>query len=662
MDECRAKKLINTRDKNYAAHKENPANKIVEEKYKKTRNCVTTLRRKLREEYYNKKFQDQAQDMRKMWQTINDAMCKKQNNLNQQTLILNHEQTEISDPTQVANIFNKYYSEAAKKLADKIETNGTDKLTRINIEHIITNSQMKWTPTSSYDIEKVIDKLKNKTSKDACGMSNKLLKMLKSYLAEPIAKITNLSFENGIFPTSLKLTKIIPIYKGGNPKEPENYRPIAIVPTISKIIETVINNQLRDYLNNISFFCPNQYGFRKNRSTEDAVTNMVTDVQEALDHGKIASGIFIDLKKAFDTVNHKLLADKLFAAGIRGKTLECIRSYLENRRQYVNINGKNSDQREQKTGVPQGSVLGPLLFIIYINDIHRCTLKGKLTLFADDTSMLYISDNLEMLFKEMQKDLVILAEWLRVNKLSLNTEKTKYMILNKDKINHNRKLHIKGKEIKETDQVTFLGLEITYNLSWEEHINKVMRKVNPIAGILKRLTRTVHTGTLKTIYYSMIHSHLQYMLPIWGCTAKKYLQKLQVMQNRAIRNLFNHSYDKHRVEMYTEAEILPLILQRDLQLTMLAYKTCHRTDTTHKALLTNEDKHNYLTRNRIQLQLKPISTTTYGSNSTAHKMKILYNQIPAELLNKGLNIKLVKNKTKTRLMLSIKDCFSNNNV
>jgi retron-type reverse transcriptase len=236
----------------------------------------------------------------------------------------------------------------------------------------------------------------------------------------------------GIVPSKLKIARIAPVYKlSGAKTECYNYRPISILPALSKILEMAMRERVVLFLDQKNFFIPNQYGFRKNTNTQYAAMDIVIKIQETLDERRFAAGLFIDLAKAFDTVHHGILINKLSRAGIKGRALDWFISYLSNRYHYVELNGIKSRRRLIKFGVPQGSILGPLLFIIFINDITELNLRGMISLFADDTSIFYFGSNPDRLIEDMNWDLSQLNEWLIRNKLIINIKKTNYIIFSK---------------------------------------------------------------------------------------------------------------------------------------------------------------------------------------------------------------------------------------
>ena len=308
-------------------------------------------------------------------------------------------------------------------------------------------------------------------SRDIYGINNKLLKIGVNEITENLTKIFNDSIQLGQFPDKLKVSMIIPIHKGDSQNMTGNYRPISLLPIIGKILEKVMYLRIYDFLDKHGVITKSQYGFQKNKSTEDALLELHTKVLDAFENKKVACGIFLDFAKAFDTVNHEILLHKLEYYGIRGLSLSWFRSYLSDRQQCVKNGDIKSDFTTVKHGVPQGSILGPLLFLLYINDIVLFLKRLQFLLFADDTSIFATGDNQHEVRNLLNEDLNNVSNWLKANKLSLNIKKSKALNF----INRNRpgnrdqadqlEIKINGDFIEEQESVKYLGILIDYKLT-----------------------------------------------------------------------------------------------------------------------------------------------------------------------------------------------------
>lgn len=354
----------------------------------------------------------------------------------------------------------------------------------------------------------------------------------------------------GTFPDELKCSRIVPIFKDNDPCDPNNNRPISILPSLSKIFESIICDRLNGFLSRHKVIHPNQFGFQKNSGTLSAACTLIDTIQNEIDSNKnnITCKVDIDLRKAFETVPHKNLLEKLENYGIRGPALNLLRHYLNAREQLVD----NADTHSQilindnPFALPQGSNLGPLLFIIYINGIFDLKLNGTLILYADDAVLTYTSDNLENTQIKMQEDLQKISLWLKYNKLTININKTKYMLLKPDYLStdtSNFFLNIDDCPIERVYSLKYLGLIIQSNLKWDIHIDAICRKISSFSSVFNRLGNRIDPRVKREVYFAMIHSHLTYLSPVWSTTTTEFnLNRLQIAQNNAIRKIFNYEY------------------------------------------------------------------------------------------------------------------------
>ena len=341
-----------------------------------------------------------------------------------------------------------------------------------------------------------------------------------------------MSFINGVFPDNLKLVKVIPVHKGGSTQDMNNFPPISLISIFDKIMEKLMHKRLYDFLENNNILFKNQFGFRKNNSTIFALLQITEKIRETIDKGKFGCGIFIDLRKAFDTVNHKILLQKLDHYGIRGSALSWFESYLDNRKQYVYVNGESSDLKIISCGVPQGSVLGPLLFLLYINDLPNISNVLDFYLFADDTNIYYEDVSLISLEKKVNNELKKLNLWLNVNRLSLNIAKTNFVIFHpyNKPLKGSITIKIKKKAIVEKSAIKYLGVTIDSTLSWKDHILNISKKISRAIGVMYKIRPFINIAIMKNLYYALIYSHLVYAIQVWGSACDMHLKKITVLQ------------------------------------------------------------------------------------------------------------------------------------
>ena len=373
----------------------------------------------------------------------------------------------------IANNINNFFVNIGSKLEREINVPSDKKFVHFLPDK--RDENFNFTAVDENDIRKIADKLDNKKS---CGRSNIIMKSIINILIKPITNIINQMLKTGVLPDKLKVAKVFPLFKKGDPTLLTNYRPISLLPSLSKIFEKVIYQQLYAYFENSNQFFKGQYGFRKGHSTEMASLELADRILSFMDNGDTPIGIFLDLSKAFDTLNNNILLHKLKQYGLSKNSTGLIKNYLENRTQYVNFDNVNSDHQKISTGVPQGSILGPLLFMIYVNDLHNSSKLFQFILFADDTTLLTkkgINNNL------INRELCKISIWFKVNKLSLNVPKSKCILFHQpQKKIIEPEIIIDGNKIDCVNNFNFLGLIINKHLNWNNHIDHISLKISRV--------------------------------------------------------------------------------------------------------------------------------------------------------------------------------------
>jgi hypothetical protein len=475
---------------------------------------------------------------------------------------------------------------------------------------------------TSEDIVKIINKFKSKSSVGFDNISMKIMKKISVYISVPLSIIINQSLRTGIFPDKLKIAKILPLFKKDCNALFDNYRPISLLPCCSKIFERVVYNQLYEYFDTNKLFYFSQHGFRSRHSTETATLEFIDKIMTHLDNGNLPVAIYIDLSKAFDTIDHDILLAKLNFYGIKDTSLMWFSNYLRNRTQYVSFKDTSSELLPNDIGVPQGSILGPLLFIIYVNDLCNVTQKFTPILYADDTtleaplcSFNYLqksdSSNASLL---MNSELSKISQWLSVNKLSMNTTKSKYMVFHLPQTNQNRlpdlNICINNIQLERVTEFNFLGITLDETLSWKPHINKVCNKIAKSIGVIKRLNRCLPVPTLVTLYNSLILPHINYGLLAWGHNSDRVFK----LQKRAVRNITNSKYNAHCDPIFKSLKLLTV---KDIYKTQginffYKYKNGLLPQHFFNIFSGNTLQHDYNTRNRGNEQPKVPNKASCG--------------------------------------------------
>ena len=416
------------RDKLYKLYcrKKNLRDKqIAHDNFKAVRNQVVHKIETSKKNYFEKFFVNNVSNTKKIWEGIRSLVTLK-GFYNQNPKVIKEKSTNVTDPHKIANAFNNFFVKCGPNIANKIKNS------KYNYKHFLGDKVLNSVFVDAVREDEIFKILNSFDSKKSTGPNSFPIKILKDFsniLAKPLASIINLSFSQGIFPSSLKLAKVTPIYKNkGDTTSCNNYRPISLLSIFSKLFEKCIYKRLYSYLEKNNLIYEKQFGFRKGYSTNHALISLIETIKSYLDKDNLVCGVFIDLQKAFDTVDHDILLYKIYHYGIRGEAYNWIKGFLTNRKQYVNISGFESSKQSITCGVPQGSTLGPLLFLLYINDLNRAFSKCVVHHFADDTNLIFASKKKETIETVMNHELKILVEWLKANKLSLNESKTELII------------------------------------------------------------------------------------------------------------------------------------------------------------------------------------------------------------------------------------------
>ena len=440
-----------------------------------------------------------------------------------------------------------FFTNIGPNLAEKIETGKTKRFDVYLKQRVLTTFSFRLMDDKS--IAKYISSLASKESAGHDGISLKLLKYLSPVLTKSLCLIINQSLVTGVFPTKLKIAKVLPVFKKDDVTLMDNYRLISLLTSISKLFEKVVFTQLYDYLHKNQLFYSSQYGFRKLHSTEFAALELTDRILKDIDDRDVSLAIFMDLSKAFDTLDHHILLKKLNNYGIEGPALDWFSSYLKGRQQYVELDGVSSSFSQLSTGVPQGSILGPLLFLIYMNDIPNASTFFKYVLYADDTTLFSTINISAGATHEINNHISKVYDWLTVNKLSLNVKKTKYIVfhaINKNIEGVIPELSINGMIIERVQNFNFLGIFFNEHMFWKTHIDIVANKLIKFSGILNKLKRFLPSYILRTLYFSMVQSRLRYGILAWGFEYQRFVK----LQKRFMRIITLSTYNAHTEPLF----------------------------------------------------------------------------------------------------------------
>ena len=537
--------------------------------FKLFRNVYNQVIRTAKKLHLERQLTENQKNLRKTWQILFSSInkgSKKKQDLSHLTI----NGTIISDPKNMACNFNEFFTSIAKKTVENINPSPKSPVDLIGQ----SPSNFKFNNLTKMEVLAATKLLTNKKTPDHTGLSSNFLKQIISTIIDPLHHIFNLSFNTGVVPVQFKIAKVIPIFKSGDSSSMDNYRPISLLNTFSKILEKLVAARLLSYLNENNILSKWQFGFRSGHSTMHPMVHFLNKIAGSLNEKKHTIAIFCDLKKAFDTCDHTILLLKLKRYGVSGTELKWFESYLTKRKQFVSIKDHSSPLLEISLGVPQGSILGPLLFILYINDLPLSS-KFLSLLFADDTTLLFSHDNLETLTLTVNEEFQKICEFFRINRMVLHPDKTKFMLFtrgagaadpvlycNNNNMDQNlpNLISMLGR-VSHTDTthaIKFLGVYFDPALNFKYHISTLKNKLSRALYALRTVKNTLNQKSLLLIYNSIFHCHLLYAIQIWSCSRSGPINELFKMQKSAIRIVAGAKYNSHTEPLFKKLQILPL--------------------------------------------------------------------------------------------------------
>ena len=552
-----------------------------------------------------------------------------------------------TDGERIANILNNHFVNTPNIIANSIRNQQRPDFREFLSGNFPHSFSLR--PLTPSDICEIVSELKNTSSGGHLDIHSKLVKCIIYLIADALSKIFNKCISDGYFPSILKIAQVTPVYKSGSRSLPSNYRPISVLNILSKIFEKHIYKELLSYLEFNNILCEQQCGFRIGISTNIAIGKLLNKIILGLEANKYGVGVFLDLQKAFDMVDRSILLSKLSHYGIRGNPNNLINSFLSDRKQYVKLGDSHSNILETVLGTPQGSILSPLLFLVFINDIINCSNILQFHLFADDTCV-YLNDaNLESLYSILNTELGKIGRWVTANSLSLNVSKSVYLLFSGRKpISTIPPLILMGQTVLRKPQAKFLGLTIDENLSWKSHITYVKGRISRMVGILYKIKSLLTSNALKTIYYSLVYPYLQYGIVFWGGACKTHLDKLFVSQKKIIRIITNSSYRAHTNPLFFNQSLLKLDDIKKLEMSKFIYSDLNTHNNFN--LHTRNEIHSYNTRNNTALNF-PQFRTNLSIRSVFYEGLSIYNGLNPEI-KESTSLPSFKIKLKKHLILT----------
>ena len=532
------------------------------ENYRVFNSIYNKIKRAAIKLYYEGKFQEHKRNVKGTWDTIREALGSRRNKEKLPNTFKIGD-TVVTNAKSVASGFNDFFANIGKDLVNQISDSARNFREFLG-ERVVVD--FIFAPLTPQIIYKIANKIKPKNSCGPDYISSKLLKDILPIIINPLCHVFNLSLQTGYIPERFKVAKVVPIFKSGDRQQFTNYRPISLLSSFSKLLERVVARQMEGFLRVNNILYKHQYGFRKEHNTFHPVLHFINNIYDALNNEmpKFCLGIFLDFKKAFDTVHRKILLEKLKHYGFRGVANHWFENYLQGRKQFVSIDGVDSELSEIEFGVPQGSVLGPLLFLLFINDLDKAT-NFSTFMFADDTTFQLSAQNLLQLTDTANNELEKASIWFKCNKLTLNASKTKFIIFRNKNMKiqgENISLKIGGETLERVGfdmplkNLKFLGHIIDEHLSWADHISYVRSKISSGNYALARTKHLLPPNIRLILYNSLVRPHLEYGIVTWGGAQVTKLRPIEVAQRKAIRSVAGKSANSHTEPLFASLGLL----------------------------------------------------------------------------------------------------------
>lgn len=611
----------------YRCWKANTNDKFLLSEYVKVRNEYNHLLKHKKAQQTHNEIREAGSNQNKMWKCLK-TMISNKSTVTSDEIVFNG--NPCNDIPEICEKFNKFFVDSITELNAQIPT--------VNENLNISNQSETVFNLNEIEIDDVINA--TKLLKKKVNKSEYLNAMVwadaTDYIAHLIKCIINEIISTGVFPKIWKTSTITPIPKIRNTRNANEFRPINATEVDEKISEIIIKKQLINYVESNDIITKTQSAYRAKYSCETTMNYLIRDWMEAIDNGNVVLTVFLDLKRAFETVDRERLINKLENYGVLGKESRLFKNYMNDRKQCVKFNGLKSNETCVEIGLPQGTALSVILFILYINDIVNVPKYGKIALHADDTEITIIDKNMNDAIRKMNQDLERIHNWLNINKLLLNISKTKWMLISKNK-NQNiptENVKIAGIIVERVSCIKYLGILIDENLSFDNQVNELVKKSSQKVNLLKRLTNRLTYDTRKTIYHSIIAPNFEYCSTIYNACTKEQISHIQLIQNRAMRTILKCDYLTSREFMLRALNWLSIDQKIKLNTLITIFKIKNGLLPIYLSenINYNRTEHGMNTRNRNDFKLPRISSERAKKNIYYNGLK-LFNELPNEIKN-----------------------------
>ena len=619
-------------------------NKITRSSYKRYQVALRYLLRVAEQEYYKDRLKLMGPDSRRNWRTLNKLLGKKEGIISEKFII---DDIECSDPVKIANEFNKYFIEYPKLLHDSIPNSVNDYSYLIPFN----DHSMFMYYCTEHEMVDAITSLRKEGG--LADISCRFLKLCKYHIAPYLCNLFNLCIDKSIYPSEYKHSKITPLFKKGSRVIFKNHRPISILCNLNKLFESLLHERFRNFFNKYGLLSANQFGFRKHKNTELACFNLITKILPVFEIGSFCICVFIDYSACFDTIDREKLFSKLYRYGIRGSVLKLVKSYFCDRKQSVLYANVQSSEMNQSLGTIQGSKNGPLFFDVYSSDLNMLVNDDSLVMFADDTAIVYVHHDLDILVDHVNEKLKIIYDWCNFNKMLMNPDKCEYMLFTNRKVVDDPHIYIGNSRVKRVNSVKYLGVHIDDGLKFNTHIDYLKGRLAQYCGITYRLSNYFSLQTAKTFYFSFIYSLISYCMCIWGGVfhTSRRAENIRKLHNRIVKNLFL-KYFVDSNDIYKNIDILRIddLFKWRCSVYMFKILKYNMYPTLQECLNLLTLNHGHNTRNINNFML-PYPRVNCIRTSFKYQFVSIFNDIDDELKNSS-NTKIFKSLYKTFILNS----------
>ena len=601
--------------------------------YKKLRNITTEKIRSRKSEYFKSTIEENKGNSSILWKKLKDVLPNKQKMIPKS--IVTNDGKIFDDLTDIADAFNEHFSTIGSRMASNAPQYELEENDTYYPAIDLPDGKCSLPEITEDYVKKQILSMSVGKTTGPDGISVKMIKLACPYITRSLTYILNLSIRCGQYPSEWKHALVSPIHKGGDKCNTTNFRPISILPIISKILERWVHSVVYSYLDESNLIPSCQSGFRPLHSTETTLHDITNKCLQAMEHGKMTGTVFIDLSKAFDSVNHEILLEKLEKLNMSASVLNWFKSYLSERSQSVNLEGNISKALPLNTGVPQGSILGPLLFIIYTSDLPYCIPKEcNLFMYADDSTLTCSSSNVDEIQNNLNTALAKIYNWCARNKLTINASKTKSMLIGTKQKVHGVGLNvtIAGNSVVKVDHCKCLGVIIDESLSWGPHVEYVKKTVSCKMGMLKRIRDYVPQSSLKSLFVSLVMPSLDYCSTVWGGRYISHVNVLNQCLKRAARMILRCEFSTPSADMFSKLNWMSFSERVEYKKAILVHKCVNKTTALYMTNMFTPLTQTRVTRQSTEMSLKvPFAKKECYASSFAVTGSVIWNNLHVQL-------------------------------